>query len=131
MLFAEQVLEVVRRGGAVFVALTAWAGLGREVTPVVRLLWLALGARSGLGALPGFVLLPARSNLVVLLALLRVRQDFVRLVDAFEPLLRLRLARVHVRMELPRQLTVRGADLLLRSRFRHAQRGVVVLEVHY
>ena len=62
---------------------------------------LALGARgrSGrLGALPGFVLFPARPELIVLLAFFGIRQDFVRLVDLFEFGFGLRVAGIDVRV---------------------------------
>ena len=53
--------------------------------------------------------------LVVLLPLLRIRQDFVRLLDILETLLGREVTGVGIRVVLPDQRPVRFADLILGS----------------
>src|SRR5262245_5315451 len=77
-----------------------------------------------------FVGAPVRAEFVVLLALRRIAEDFVRLVDLLEPRLGRLVAGVHVRMVLARQLAERLFDFLLTRGLRDAERGVVVFEVH-
>src|ERR1700761_9635331 len=66
---------------------------------------------------------------VVQLALLRVLQDLVGLVDLLELLLRLRV-RVDVRVQLPGQPAVRPLDLVLRGVAADPEHSVIVLS-HY
>src|SRR5262249_19717872 len=73
---------------------------------------------------------PVRAELVVLLALRWIAEDFVRLVDLLEARLRRLVARVDVRVMPSRKLPVRLLDFLLGRRLRDAERGVVVFEVH-
>src|SRR5690606_24655005 len=68
-----------------------------------------------------------RARLVVLAALLRVRQHAVRLGDGLELLLGLGVTGVGVRVVVPRQLPVRPLDLLLRRVGRDAQLAIEVL----
>src|SRR5207248_9914695 len=68
--------------------------------------------------------------LVVLLALLRVREHLVGLVDVLEALLGLLVVRVEVGVELAGELAVGGANLLLGGGLLHAENLVVVLELH-
>src|SRR5207237_277900 len=73
---------------------------------------------------------PVRPELVVLPALVRIAEHFVRFVDLFElPFGRL-VARVHVGMMLARQLPVGLLQFLVGRGLRDAERGVVVLEFH-
>src|SRR5687767_3786417 len=85
------------------------------------------GATGGAGL---FVLAPVRAQLVVLFPLGGVAEDFVGLVDLLELRLRGFVARVHVRVILPRQLPEGLLDLLFGSGLGDAERGVVVLEFH-
>ena len=69
-------------------------------------------------------LLPARiirAQLVVFLALFRVREDLVGLVDLFEPLLSLLVPGIDVGMILARQLAIGGLDLFGGSVLGHSQ----------
>jgi hypothetical protein len=72
--------------------------------------------------------LPVGTELVVLLALVRVLEDLIGLADLLELELRLRLL-VDVRMKLARLLAVSLLDLILRGVLLDTQRGVVVLVV--
>ena len=82
--------------------------------------------RRRLEILPG---LPVGAELVVGLALLRIRQDLVGLVGFLEPVFRaLRL--VLVRVELLREFSVRALDVLRRSIAANTENLVVVLEFH-
>ena len=67
------------------------------------------------------------TDLVVLLALLRVAHDLVGRGHLFEAVLGGLVAGVRVGVELAGQLPVGGRDLLLRGRRGHAEDGVVVL----
>src|SRR5215510_1202962 len=80
------------------------------------------------GRLPGLVLLPVRPQLVILLALLRVAENLVRLVDLLELLSCARIVWIHVRVVLAGQLPEGGLDLLLAGRAGHAQHLVVVTD---
>src|SRR5439155_1307151 len=73
---------------------------------------------------PGAVL---AAEAVVLLALLRVREHVVGVLDLLEALLRLGVARVRVRMVLPGELAVGLLDLVLARALRDAERPVEVL----
>src|SRR5581483_11447900 len=64
---------------------------------------------------------------VVLLALLRVGEQVVRRLDVLEPLLRLLVAGVAVRVVLARKLAIRLLDLVVGRRPRDAERGVRIL----
>src|SRR4029079_2177225 len=77
-----------------------------------------------------FVGAPVGAELVVLLALRRIAEHFVGLVDLLEARFRGLVAGIHVRMVLPRQLPVRLFDFLVARGLRDAERGVVVLEIH-
>src|SRR5262249_20608156 len=73
---------------------------------------------------------PVRAQLVVLLALRRIAEDLVRLVDLLELRLGRFVAGIHVRVVLARQLAERLLDLFVAPGLRDAERGVVVLEIH-
>jgi hypothetical protein len=96
---------------------------------------LAAGALEGSLRLPGpaglclLELLPVRPQPIVLGALLRILEHLVGLADALESLGGLGIL-VDVRMQLPGQLAVGGADLLFGGASRHAQGGVVIAEFH-
>jgi hypothetical protein len=94
------------------VAEAARAGLALELA---SLLFVEAGAGGDL------------AELVVQRALLGVAQDLERGGDLLEAFLGLLVPRVHVRMELLRQLPVRLLDLLRRRRLRHAEGGVRIL----
>jgi hypothetical protein len=64
------------------------------------------------------------------LALVGVAQDLVGFGDPLEARFRGLVAGIDVRVMLARQLAVRLLDVLLAGGFRHAERRVVVLEVH-
>src|SRR5581483_285852 len=70
-----------------------------------------------------------RAQLVVGLALGRVLEGFVGLVDGLEFFLGARLL-AHVRMEFARELPVRGLDLRLGGFGFDAESVVVILELH-
>jgi hypothetical protein len=63
----------------------------------------------------------ARTQLVVLLALRRIRQEVVGALHFLEALLGLRVSRVLIRVVLPGELAVGLLDLVLRRRFGYAQ----------
>ena len=84
-------------------------------------------ARAAAGALE---LVPVRAQEVVLLALLRVGQDGVGLVDVLEPLLGGLVAGVAVRVMLPGELAEGLLDVGLGGAPRHAQDLVVVPVLH-
>src|SRR5579859_2879481 len=65
------------------------------------------------GALPGVVVLPVRPQLVILLALLRVAQNLVGVVDLLEARFGLGVTLVDVRVVLAGQLAEGTLDLLL------------------
>ena len=73
---------------------------------------------------------PVGAELVVLLALLRIAEDLVRLVDLLELRLGRLVAGVHVGMMLAGELAVRLLDLFLRRALGDAERLVIVLEFH-
>src|SRR5262249_58936880 len=83
----------------------------------------AAGARLLVGA-------PVRAELVVLLAFGGIAEHFIGFVDLLEARLGRLVARVDVGVMLPRQLPVGLLDFLLGRGLRHAERRVVVLEVH-
>jgi len=87
---------------------------------------LGLSGTTRLGLLQ---LLPVRPQPIVLGPLLRVLEDLVGLVDTLEALGGLGIL-VDVGVELPGQLAIGGADLLLGGGSRHAQGGVVIAEFH-
>src|SRR4029453_17136885 len=105
----------------------AASGTAPHVDAPTTSLRSATRARSGTGLL---VHPPVRAELIVLFPLLRVAQNFVRLVDVLELGFRRLVVRVDVRMVLARDLSDRLLDFLVRCRFGHAKRGVVVLEFH-
>ena len=128
MLFAELILELLRRNATVLVAGTTRSATRDEPAPVE---WLILRlSTSSLCVLPCLVVLPARPELVVLFAFLRIRQDLVRFGDLLEPGLRFWVARIDVRVILPGQLAIGRPNFLIGGRLRHAQEPVVVLEFH-
>src|SRR5215470_376291 len=90
---------------------------------------LRLTAKAGAGG-HVFVRTPIRAELVVLLAFLGITEDLVRLVDLLELRLGGFVAWIDVGMELARQLAERLLQILVRGGLRHAEDGVVVLEVH-
>ena len=69
----------------------------------------------------------ARADLVVLLALLRIREDVVGALDLLEALLGRLVARVLVRVVLPRELPVGLLDLVRRGVLLDAQHLIEVL----
>src|SRR6185503_19745881 len=73
---------------------------------------------------------PVRPELVIFLALGRIAEDFIGLVDLLELVLGRLVAGIDVRVVLARQLPVRLLELLVRGGFRDAERGVIVFEVH-
>ena len=72
-----------------------------------------------------------RPEAVVRLSLLRVGEDVVGGLHVLEPLLRGRVARVAVRVQLARELAVRLLDLVVRRGLRHAEDLVRVPRRHY
>ena len=64
---------------------------------------------------------PFRAEAVVRLPLLGIREDVVGSLDVLEPLLRGRVARVAVRVELAGELAVRLLDLVVGRRLRDAE----------
>src|SRR5262249_38845852 len=84
-------------------------------------------ARRGASLLVGA---PVRAQFVVFLALRRIAEDLVGLVDLLEAGLGRLVAWVHVGMVLARQLAERLLDLFFARGLRDAERGVVVFEVH-
>jgi hypothetical protein len=64
--------------------------------------------------------------LVILFPLIRISQNFVRFRDFREPLLRIWIVRVGVRMMLPGQLFVGLADLIRRGRSGNSKDIVIV-----
>src|SRR5262249_34647214 len=82
---------------------------------------------------PGACLLvhpPVGAKLVVFFALGWIAEHFVGFVDLLELRLRRLVAGVDVRMVLPRELPVCLLDLLLGRGLGHAERRVVILEIH-
>src|SRR4051812_27801292 len=67
------------------------------------------------------------AELVVQRTLLRIAEDLEGGRDLLEPLLRLLVPRVHVRVQLLRQLAIRLLDLLGGRGLRHTEKGVRVL----
>src|SRR4029078_4885685 len=106
-LVPEQVSQIFAIDGAVFVA-SAARSLGAEALPIGRL--RATGG--ALGPLPLFVLAPARSDLIVLLALVGGGEELVRLVDLLEAVISFPVPGIDIRMVLPSELAVGGPDLL-------------------
>src|SRR5439155_15964838 len=90
----------------------AGAGLPLELA---RLLLVEAGAGGNL------------AEFVIQRALLGVAEDLEGCGHLLEALFRLLVPRIHVRMELLRQLPVRLFDLRRRRRFRHAQHGIRIL----
>src|SRR6185436_20116367 len=77
-----------------------------------------------------FVHPPVGAQLVVLLPLIGIAKDFVRFVNFLDAILSRLVARVDVGMVLPRQLAKGLLDLFFGRGLRHAERLVIVLEVH-
>jgi hypothetical protein len=73
---------------------------------------------------------PVGAQLVVLLALDRIAEHLVGLVDLLEFCFRRLVTRIHVRVMLARQLAERLLHLLVGGRLGDAERCVVVLELH-
>ena len=71
-----------------------------------------------------------RAEAVVRLALLGVREDVVGGLDVLEPLLRGRVVRIAVGMELAGELPVRLLELVVGRRLRDAEDGVGVAGRH-
>src|SRR6185436_3845022 len=81
---------------------------------------------------PGsFPLTVARAKLIVLGALLRIAQDFVRLVDLFKMLFRLLVTRIFIRVIALRQFSKSAFNFFLSRRFADAQNLVIILVFHY
>ena len=77
-----------------------------------------------------FVHAPVGAKLVVFLPLGGIAQDLVRLVDLLELGLGRLVARIDVRVMLAGQLPERLLDLFVGGRLGHAERPVIILEVH-
>ena len=75
-------------------------------------------------------LVPIGAQLVVLLALLRIAQDFVSLIELFKLFLRRRLVLVDVGMVFSRQLAKSLADFVFRRGLGNAQRLVIISELN-
>ena len=123
---AEELLEEVAEGRAVaeHALELVW---GYRPVPETLVPLEGIGAWAT-GALPLLVLLPARTELVVLLALLGIAEDLVGLVDLLESIFGSLVALVHIRVVLAGELAEGGADLLVGGGPRNAQDRVVVLE---
>jgi hypothetical protein len=102
---AEEVIETA--AGEVFGSLTAKA---LETEASLRTCARAVG-----------LIECGMTELVILLALLRVREDLVGLVDLLEPLLRCFVARINVRMIFPGHLAESLLDLGIRGVLRNAK----------
>src|SRR6185295_1677454 len=111
----------LRRHGAEAAAPSPAAHVG---VPLARE-WVGAACAFGL-----FVGAPVGAELVVLLALGRIAEDLVGLVDLFEFRFGRFVTRVDVRVMLARELPEGLLDLLLGGALRHAERGVIVFEVH-
>src|SRR5205085_10304825 len=75
-------------------------------------------------------LIPIRAQLVVLLPLLRIAQDFLCLVDLLEFLLGGRFVLRHIRMIFAREFPEGAPDLVVARTLRNTQRLVIVSELH-
>src|SRR5205823_14805303 len=74
-------------------------------------------------------LIPIRAQLVVLLPLLRIAQDFICLVDLLEFLLGGRFVRRHIRMIFAREFPEGAPDLVVARTLRNTQRLVIIPEL--
>src|SRR5262249_93994 len=126
---AEHLVHLFRRHRPVAALAAGPAAAEMGVPPaaaeLTRIEAGAAGARARL-----FVGAPVGAQLVVLLALGRIAEDFVRLVDLLELGLGRLVAGIHVRMVLARELPEGLFDLFLACRLRDAERGVIILEIH-
>src|SRR5207253_3080318 len=87
----------------------------------------AKASASGIGFRRGRIdVVGIKTELVVDLALLGIAKNVVGLGDFFEPLLRLLVTGIYVRMVLARQLAEGLADFLHAGVFFHAQNAVIV-----
>ena len=100
----------------------------RSAILVVMLVMSGLAEAVGVASLLPLLVLGAQ--LVIFLALLGVRQRLVGFVDRLEFLLGLFVARVHIRMVLARQFTVRLFNGLFVRIGWNTQNFVIILEVH-
>src|SRR5437763_1408408 len=75
-------------------------------------------------------LVPIGAELIVLLALLRIAQDFVRFVDLFEFFLGRFFVLGDVRMIFARQFAKRAFYLIIRRGFGNAERFIIIPELH-
>src|SRR5207249_7011428 len=118
---AENLLEEIAETGAAEMKLGILAArpAAREPSPARE--GFPAGRRTELGAGT-----PIRPQLVILLALGRVAQDFVGLIDFLELFLGLLFVFRHVRMVLPRQLAEGLLDVGFAGAAGHAQRFVVI-----
>src|SRR6266540_937267 len=122
---AEHLAHLVFGHRAETAALRRAAAAEMDVPSRARLARIESRTRSSL-----LVHAPVGTELVVLLALLGIAEHFVRFVELFEPGFGRLVARIDVGMVLPRQLAVRLLDFLLRGCLRHAERRIVVFEIH-
>jgi hypothetical protein len=74
--------------------------------------------------------LPVGPKLIVSLALLGIREHFIRLVDFLEALFSGAIPGIQIRVMLPRELTVGLSDLVIRSIPLYTQSLVIVLKPH-
>ncbi len=125
---AENAAEKVRERPT-----TAKQILGRAIADVVRPASAGRPARPvkviGAAALL-LVAIPVGAQVVVFLALFRVGQDLVGLVDLFEAFLGLLVVRVDVGVVFARQASIGALDLLVRRALVYAQDFVVISILH-
>jgi hypothetical protein len=121
----EKIAHLVRGHGAI-AALSA-ATCAEVRVPLTR---VESGAAGSSGPLRLLVHLPIRSQLVVLLALLRISDDLVGLVDFLEAAFRRFVPGIDVRMVFARHLPEGLLHLLGAGGFGNAESCVVILEVH-
>ena len=126
---AEQVAHLFSGHGAIAGALTGAAPAAEIDAPAA-----GVERRSAAGCAARTLRLlvhpPVRPELVIFFSLFRIAKHFVGLVDLLEPGLCRFVAGIDVGMVLPRKLAERLLDVLFRRALIHAERGVVVLEVH-
>ena len=75
-------------------------------------------------------LIPIRTELIVFLALLRIAQDFVSLVDLFKLFFGCRFVFSDIRMIFPRQLSKGAANFVIGRCFRNTQRFVIISKLN-
>src|SRR5450759_343847 len=76
---------------------------------------------------PASIALVVGAHLIVFLAFFRIGQNLVSFVDLFKFVFSARIARIHVRVILPRQLTIGLPNLFVLGVFAHAQNFIIIL----